>query len=96
MDVGPGASPRQLMREDYWEAIGGPWSLAAPHIFRDWARVVCFLMSKAMAIRNWTTASATLTLISDYQIGQLRPSHFELPEYPEKKHMIVHEFRFWF
>ena len=83
MDIGPGCSLRELMHEDYWEVISDPWTLAAPGIFRDWARVVCFLMSKAMAVRQWTIASATLTLLSDCQIGQLRPSHFELPEFPE-------------
>ena len=83
MDIGPGSGLRELMREDYWDVISDPWTLAAPSILRDWARVVSFLMSRAMAVRHWTTASATLTLIGDVRMGELRPSHLEFPEFPE-------------
>ena len=63
-DIGPGAGMRELMREDYWDAISDPWSVRAPAIFRDWARVVSFLTSRAMAYRHWRTASAQLSFIA--------------------------------
>ena len=60
--------------------MSDPWTLAAPIISRDWARVVSFLMSRAMAVRHWRTASAQLSLIaplnfdSDYLFSELPES----------------------
>ena len=80
MDIVPGSGLRELMREDYWDVISDPWTLAAPGIVRDWARVVSFLMSRAMAVRHWTTASATLTLIGPVAFDDSGDSFLELPE----------------
>ena len=47
--------------------IHGPWQ---PLLFSETGHEsFVFWMSKAMAVRHWTTASATLTLVSDCQIG---------------------------
>ena len=81
MDIGPGSGLRQLMREDNWEAMSDPWTLAAPGIFRDWARVVSFSKSRAMAVRHRRTAIAQLSLIAPVNFD----SDFLFSELPESR-----------
>ena len=101
MDIGPGSVLREAMREPYWDVISDPWTLAAPGIFRDWARVVSFLMSRAMAVRHWTTASATLSLIGPVYFDvadSLNSTYLELPDFPFdvrvpwgiEQHIMIH------
>ena len=89
MDIGLDSGLRELTREDNWEAMSGPWSLTAPMIFRDWARVASFLMSRAMAVRHWRTASAQLSLIAPVEFDS-GSSFSELPD--SREHSREHSF----
>ena len=89
--VDPRASLRELMREDDFEFISDPWTLAAPAIFRDWARVVSFLTSRAWAIRHWRTASAQLSFIAPVNFDS-DEEFLLLPDFPApwKQNRIVY------
>ena len=89
-DLRPRSAFRQMMLEDNWEAMSDPWTLAAPGIFRDWARVVSFLMSRAMAVRHWRTASAQLSLIAPV-IFDSDSVFFEFPESSEHPFLALLE-----
>ena len=47
--------------------------------------LLAFFMSRAMAVRHWTTASATLSLIGpvDFDVADsLNSTYLELPDFP--------------
>ena len=63
--------------------IRGLWQ---PLAFSETGLVsLVFVMSRAMAVRHWTTASATLSLIGlvDFDVADsLNSTYLELPDFP--------------